>query len=238
MDLADIRKKAKTDKEQGSEKRPPGPKRAAPRSKSSIQGVPEEACPDQPTSKDPLAFDLVEAAADPLEALFAGAGQISLATEESYLKGLEGPCETEELMREWLTFSLGKEDYALDIEGIHEIIKLREITDIPRVPDFILGIISLRGIIVPIFDLKKRLKLGSAEFSTSSRIIVCQLEERTVGLLVDRINQVVRISEDGIEPPPGILTGLDRDLVDGVGRHDGLMMILLNLKHVLDPKIT
>ena len=140
-------------------------------------------------------------------------------------------------VRQLLTFFLADEEYALDIEVIREIIKPREVTDLPRVPDFILGIISLRGIIIPIFDLKRRLKLGVHELTSASRVIVCQHADKVIGLLVDSITQVTRVPEENIEPPPAILFGLDRDLVEGVGRFQGKMMILLHLPCVADAEL-
>jgi len=175
---------------------------------------------------------------DPIEALFSFRIEGDLATEETYLKALMGKDETvDSQQQQWLTFSLGEEEYALDIESITEIIKPREVTDIPRVPAFIRGIISLRGIIVPIFDLKGRLKLGAVDDRPSARIIVCQLGERIAGFLVDSINQVVNIPLSRIEPPPTVLSGVDRDFVEGVGRVDGRLLILLDLSHVINAEL-
>jgi len=140
-------------------------------------------------------------------------------------------------VEQWLTFSLGEEEYALTIEAVSEIIKPREVTDIPRVPGFISGIISLRGIIVPIFDLNKRLSLGTAELGSSARIIVCKDGDRMAGFIVDRINQVVNVPLKGIEPPPTVLSGLDRDFVEGVGRVDDRMLILLDLSNVMNAEL-
>jgi len=141
--------------------------------------------------------------------------------------------KVEVLSRRWLAFSLGSEDYALDISVIREILKPREITEIPRVPEFLLGIISLRGNIIPIFDLKRRMGLGVTEIGSNSRIIVCQEGDRLAGLLIDRITQVTTIQEEKIEPTPTIFSGRDRALLDGVGRVQDKVLILLNLANVL-----
>jgi len=175
---------------------------------------------------------------DPIDALFSFRGAGELATEEIYLQGLMGKDEeVDTQQKQWLTFALGDEEYALDIESITEIIKPREVTDIPRVPEFVRGIISLRGIIVPIFDLKGRLKLGRVDMGSAARIIVCQAGERIAGFLVDSINQVVNIPLSRIEPPPTVLSGVDRDFVEGVGRVDGRMLILLHLTHVMNAEL-
>lgn len=190
--------------------------------------VPLEHPPEPPDRPDAM---------DPLEALFRFRPEMELATEESYLQGLTEQDRQDDDLRQWLTFTLGSEEYALDIGQIREIIKPREITDLPRVPDFILGIISLRGVIIPVFDLKKRLKLGTVEITPASRIIVCQYGEKSAGLVVDSLTQVVRLSSQGIEPPPAVLSGLDRDMVEGVGRDQGRMMILLDLANVLNAEL-
>ncbi len=239
MDLADIRKKAKAQKDGLVDKGATA--RSTPATKdvrnngkptsSSVQGVPVvQSSPQKlPTVLPQPPSD------DPLEALFNYCPEIDFATEEAYAQGLVAVNEEDvQDIQQWLTFSLGNEEYALDIESISEIIKWRDIEEIPRVPDFILGIISLRGIVVPIFDLRKRLKLGKVEVSPSSRIIICQGSDRMAGLFVDGINQVVKMPVKKIEPAPAILTGLDKELVKGVGRFQDRMIILLNLGNVLD----
>jgi purine-binding chemotaxis protein CheW len=236
MDLVEIRKKAKA-RPKSSGQLPSAAAKPSLRAAVSIQGGPVEQEPSPPVMplsacQPPLSQE------DPLEALFNFRPDVALATEESYLQTLRTQDEEKaEVLCEWLTFRLGSEEYALDIVGVSEIIKFREITDIPRVPEFILGVISLRGIIVPIFDLRKRLKLGVGELTPASRIIVCQWGERSAGLLVDSITQVVRIPAGGVEPPPAVLSGVDRELLEGVGRIQGRMLILLDLANVLNAEL-
>lgn len=171
-----------------------------------------------------------------LDKLFSEETLQDFATEESYEQVLSTDVADQDQsgLRQYLAFNLASEEYALDITQISEIIKVRELTDIPRVPDYILGIISLRGVVVPIFDLNKRFRLGETTVTTSSRIVVCQVDELQAGLLVDSINQVITMNEENIEPPPAVLSGIDRELVSGVGRYQGRMIILLQLKSVLD----
>lgn len=175
---------------------------------------------------------------DALDRLFACSEEFELATDESYAGSLASQEDAlAQTVRQYLAFHLDDEEYALDITRISEIIKVREFTDIPRVPGFVLGIISLRGVVVPIFDLRRRLNLGVSELLPTSRIIVSQQDDVTVGLLVDSINQVVNLPDDELEPPPGVLSGLDREMVDGLGRYQGRMIILLNLKNVLNAEL-
>jgi purine-binding chemotaxis protein CheW len=170
-----------------------------------------------------------------LDLLFAATKEFALSTDGPSDEIIESPVDArEQASRQYLAFNLGDEEYALDIKQISEIIKVREFTDIPRVPGFILGIISLRGVVVPVFDLRFRLNLGVSELMPTTRIVVCQHEDVSVGLLVDSINQVVNLIDGEVEPPPGLLSGLDREMVSGLGRYKGRMIILLNIESVLD----
>lgn len=239
MDIAEIRKKAKAqnksdefvDNSVPQEETLPEPEEFDLSDESAGDVVTHE--PDLFFGEDPSA-----AAADGpsgLDLLFAATEEYALATDEFSAEGLESPTETKEkTSRQYLAFHLGNEEYALDIKRISEIIKVREFTDIPRAPEFILGIISLRGVVVPVFDLRRRLNLGVSEMSPTTRIVVCQFEDVSVGLLVDSINQVVNLRDEEVEPPPGVLSGLDREMVSGLGRYQNRMIILLNIQSVLN----
>lgn len=222
MDLAEIRKKART----SNAKTPsvPEAKKSASEDAPIVSQAPEPSPPPEPL-------------VDPLTVLFQAPSDMALATEVGSLKGLGADEEYVFESRKWLAFLLGNEEYALDIGDIIEIIKPREITDIPRVPEFILGVVSLRGVLITILDLKNRLHLGLTELTPESRIIVCQHDDRVAGLLVDSLTHVVNIPVEHIEPPPAMLSGFDRELVAGVGRHHGRMMILLQLSSVLDAEL-
>ncbi|RMF46212.1 MAG: purine-binding chemotaxis protein CheW [Deltaproteobacteria bacterium] len=212
----------------GAEATGPAPEITAPDSFPAEPEHPVSAPEPVVASPDGLSGD------DRLDKLFSGEGDFALATEEAYLKALQAAPEEEAgERRRWLSFALGHEQYAVDIEQVREIIKPREVTEIPRTPDFLLGVISLRGVVVPIYDLCRRLRLGETGLSERTRIIVCELDDRIAGLLVDNISQVVDVAEQQIEPPPAILTGLDRDMVEGVGRVQGRMIVLLNVEQVL-----
>lgn len=170
-----------------------------------------------------------------LDSLFTDQGPPDLSSDEDVsVSDSSALLRTAGNHRQLLTFSLDSEEYALDIEAIREIIKPREITEIPRAPKHILGILSLRGQVIPIYDLKQRLKLGRAVVSANSRIIVCQHEEQVAGLLVDGITQVVRIAKDGVEATPANIAGVDRSLLLGVGRCQGRFLVLLNLPNIID----
>lgn len=135
---------------------------------------------------------------------------------------------------ELLCFKVANEEYAISIMDIKEIIKPREVTEVPRVPDFVRGILSLRGNIIPIFDMRVRLGLAGGSRSERERVIVVNRQGGFAGVLVDEVVQVVRIPEGGIEPPPVVLEGIDREFVLGIGRVAGRMLILLDMEKVLD----
>jgi purine-binding chemotaxis protein CheW len=247
MNIAEIRKKARVGKAEqkisGSEplidasasrEKAPGAEASPPMARSPLSplavGTPAgEASADAPVGSS----ELLATGDDRLDALFSWVPQAEDLLLESSATGVATGKKVEAIARRWLAFSLGSEDYALDISMIREILKPREITEIPRVPEFLLGIISLRGNIIPIFDLKKRLGLGVATIDQDSRIIVCQEGDRLAGLLIDRITQVTSIQDEEIEPPPAIFSGRDRALLDGVGRVQGNVLILLNIVNVL-----
>lgn len=244
MNIAEIRKKAREGKAEsrifGSEPLTDAvaPKEVASAAGSLPQLVTQPLSPMSmactPVAESPAAAsvgerELLAVGGDRLDQLFSWVPQ----AEDLLLESSTGEAKVEVAARRWLSFSLGSEDYALDISMIREILKPREITAIPRVPDFLLGIISLRGNIIPIFDLKRRLGLGVVTVDEDSRIIVCQEGDLLAGLLIDRITQVTSISEEGIEPPPAIFSGRDRAFLDGVGRVQGKVLILLNIANIL-----
>jgi len=162
------------------------------------------------------------------------------------LRGRQSAASQEEVAREadladqaeagleLLCFKVASEDYAISIMDIKEIIKPREVTEVPRVPNFVKGILSLRGIIIPVFDMRLRLGLPEGTRSERERVIVVKRQGGYCGVLVDQVVQVVRIAEAGVEAPPVVLEGIDREFVQGIGRVAGRMLILLDMEKVLD----
>lgn len=146
--------------------------------------------------------------------------EVAEAAPESYLDGME-KISAEEMPLEFLSFMLGEEEYGIPLQRISEIIKPRAITEVPRVPHFVMGILTLRGVVIPVFDLAKRLSLGRVTISKASRIIIVYQKEDKVGLLVDRVRDVVRVLPRDIEPPPPVIAGVDMQFLEGVGRAEG-----------------
>lgn len=132
-----------------------------------------------------------------------------------------------------VAFRLADEIYGVNIFHINEIIRLREITQIPRTSPDTEGVINLRGKIVPILDLRTRLGLPPKEHTSGTRVIIVAQEDCTVGLIVDGVNGVLRIPQTHIEPPSDLISSVDADYVRGVGKSGDDLVILLNLQKVL-----
>ncbi len=141
--------------------------------------------------------------------------------------------ESIEREEQLVAFHLSDEVYGIDIAAIHEIIRLQEVTQVPRTSDDIEGIINLRGKIVPILNLRRRLGLPCNERTPKSRVIVVDVDQVTVGLEVDSVIGVLRLSENCIEQPNEMMGAIDADCVRGVGKTDENLVILLNLQYVL-----
>jgi len=135
---------------------------------------------------------------------------------------------------ELLGFMLSDEQYALDILEIKEIVRLQAITPVPRSPRWLRGIMTLRGVIVPIFDLRSRLGLAEIEYGPATRIVVVYRGEEFAGLIVDRITQVMRLPAEAIEPPPQTIGPVEAEYLRGVARFRDQLTILLNLPRVVE----
>jgi purine-binding chemotaxis protein CheW len=136
-------------------------------------------------------------------------------------------------LNQLISFELGEEEYGLEILRVKEVIRLREITRLPRAPSFVKGIINLRGDVIPIVDLRDRFALERQEHTAMTRVIVVDVEGRLVGMVVDAASQVVRIPADQIQPPPPIAGGLSAQYIKGVGKLDDRLIILLDIDRIL-----
>jgi purine-binding chemotaxis protein CheW len=154
--------------------------------------------------------------------------------EESYEDAFDEAGEVDKNLLQLLCFNLADEEYAIDIMNMKEIIKLREFTEVPRSPDFITGVISLRGVIIPVFDLRKRLGLEAKEYDRNTRIIIAKDNNKNWGMVVDEVLQVIRIPEESLEPPPPVISGISAEFITGIGKYENRFAIIMNLKNVLD----
>lgn len=131
------------------------------------------------------------------------------------------------------SFIVGGDEFALEIMKIREIINPLPIRPVPRSPEFVEGVIDLRGAILPVVDLRKRLGLPPAEPGLSRKIIIAALQGRTVGLVVDAVREVLRISPEDVQPPPAVAVGAGGALVSGVCSLGGRILLLLDVDGLL-----
>ncbi|MCX7875721.1 MAG: chemotaxis protein CheW [Melioribacteraceae bacterium] len=135
-----------------------------------------------------------------------------------------------------VSFKIANEEFGVDILNVQEINKMTQITKVPNAPDFVEGVINLRGRVIPIIDLRTRLKLEKKEHDKDTRIIVVEIDGKTVGFIVDAVKEVLRIPANIIEPPPQLATGIDSDFIRAVGKLEDRLLILIDLEKVLTEK--
>ncbi len=132
-----------------------------------------------------------------------------------------------------VVFQLAGEFYAVDIHQVREIIRVPEVTRVPRTPDFVEGVINLRGSVIPIIDLRKRFGMDAVEANDEQRIVVVELEDKTLGVIVDAVTEVLRIERDKIEPPSPYIVSVDTQYITGIARLEERLVILLDVARVL-----
>jgi purine-binding chemotaxis protein CheW len=136
-------------------------------------------------------------------------------------------------LRQFISFSVGDEEYGLELLRVKEVIRVREITWLPKAPSFVKGIINLRGDVIPIIDLRDKFGLEAKEATANTRVIVVEVDGKLMGMIVDSASQVVRIPADQIDPPPPVLGGFSQEFITGVGKMDDKLIILLNSDAIL-----
>jgi purine-binding chemotaxis protein CheW len=135
--------------------------------------------------------------------------------------------------RELLTFTLGKEEYGIDILKVQEIRGYEAVTTIVNAPEFIKGVINLRGIIVPIVDMRIKFKLGNVSYNETTVVIVLNVANRVVGIVVDGVSDVTTLKSDDIKPAPEFGGGLDTKYLLGLGTVDERMLILVDIEKLM-----
>jgi purine-binding chemotaxis protein CheW len=131
------------------------------------------------------------------------------------------------------TFFLAGEEYGVEVRQVQEIRRVTEITSVPRAPEFIRGVINLRGRILPVLDLRRRLALGEVAMDRAARIVVVRIKERLLGLLVDGASQVLKVKVSQIEAPPEEVLQQGGDYIRGVAKLDDRLIILVDLERLL-----
>jgi len=132
-----------------------------------------------------------------------------------------------------VTFSLGKEEYGIEITKVQEIIGYQGFTRVPNVPDFIKGVINLRGTVVPVVDLRKKFEMEEKEYTKFTVIIILEALERIMGIIVDAISDVVSLTEQDIQDAPSFTVNVRTDFIKGMGKKGEKLIILLDMDKVL-----
>ncbi len=133
----------------------------------------------------------------------------------------------------FLTFSIGSEEYGIEIRHVLEISGIQKITEVPEMPDFIKGVINLRGNIIPVIDVRRRFHMEERAYDDRTCVIVVSLDDITVGLVVDTVKEVISIPAAMISPPPKVAQGTSQRYLLGMGRVGETVKILLDLSKLL-----
>jgi purine-binding chemotaxis protein CheW len=136
----------------------------------------------------------------------------------------------------YLTFMLDRETFAIPVANVREVLDLTEVTRVPRTPDFMRGVINLRGGVVPVVDMRKKFNLPDVEDAVDTCIIVVEVnvdgDAMVIGALADSVQEVFELADDQIEPPPSIGTRLDTEFISGMGKQGELFTIILDIDKV------
>lgn len=132
-----------------------------------------------------------------------------------------------------VSFKIGDEEFGVDILSVQEINRMLQITRVPNSPNFVEGVINLRGKVIPVIDLRVKLNMTRTEYSGDTRIIVVEINNQTVGFIVDSVKEVLRIPESIMEAPPELAAGVDSRYITAVGKLEDRLLILLDLEKVL-----
>jgi purine-binding chemotaxis protein CheW len=132
-----------------------------------------------------------------------------------------------------VSFKIGNEEFGVDILNVQEINRMTQITKVPNSPEFVEGVINLRGRIIPVIDLRSRIGVAKKEADKNTRIVVVEIQEKIIGFIVDAVKEVLRIPADITEAPPDLVNGIDSEFIKAVGKLDDRLLILLDLEKII-----
>lgn len=133
-----------------------------------------------------------------------------------------------------VSFNIGSEEFGVDILKVQEINRMVEITKVPQAPNYVEGVINLRGKVIPIIDLRKRFNLELKEQDKNTRIVVVDIVGNIMGMIVDSVSEVLRLPANTVEPPPDLVTGINSEYINGVAKLEDRLLIFLDLSKVVD----
>lgn len=143
---------------------------------------------------------------------------------------------SQDLGAEYLTFTLGTEDYGVDILKVQEIRGYDTVTRLPDSPEFIKGVINLRGVIVPVVDLRIKFKLGEVRYDSFTVMIILNVGGRIIGMVVDGVSDVIRLAPGQVRPAPELGAAVDTKFLAGVGTMEERMILLLDIDRMLNSR--
>lgn len=155
--------------------------------------------------------------------------KLNSAMEDDFLDDEDGDSQKDK----YLTFHLGNEDYGLDIRYVIEIVGIQKITEVPDMPKFVKGVINLRGQVIPVMDVRTRFNMEPRDYDDRTCVIVVRINETSIGLVVDTVNEVADIPEQHVSPPPQVSKGAGSRFIKGMGKIGDDVKILLNVDKLL-----
>lgn len=132
-----------------------------------------------------------------------------------------------------VSFKLDDIEYGINILAVHEILRIPDMTRLPNTPLYIKGVVNLRGNVIPVVDIRIRFGMQSVQYTELSRIVVVEIGEKLVGLLVDNVHQVIRLSRSRIDEPHDLIEGISTEFINGIGRLHDRLIVLLRLENIL-----
>lgn len=139
----------------------------------------------------------------------------------------------EKQQSQYVSFVLHREEYGVPILNVQEIIRYETLTRVPRSPDYVDGVLNLRGQVIPVVNLRKKFELPEKEIDKSTRIIVVEVKDRVIGMVVDEVSEVLPVDSADIAPPPPMGTHLKIDFISGMAKINNQLVILLDIHKVL-----
>ncbi|RVT46931.1 chemotaxis protein CheW [Rheinheimera sediminis] len=141
--------------------------------------------------------------------------------------------EVTDLVLQWVTFKLQEETYGINVMQVQEVLRYTDIAPVPGAPDYVMGIINLRGNVVTVIDTRSRFGLAPSEVTDNSRIVIIESERQVIGIMVDSVAEVVYLKQSEIDTAPNVGTDESAKFIQGVSNRDGELLILVDLNKLL-----
>jgi purine-binding chemotaxis protein CheW len=139
----------------------------------------------------------------------------------------------EEQRLQMINFTVGGDEYAVEIQKVREVINFREITQLPKAPSFVKGIINLRGEVIPVIDLREKFGLSHEEYSAMTNVVIVEIGRKAVGVVVDSVRHVIRVAASDLAPSPPFIGGLSGKYVNGVAKLGERLIVVLDMEKIL-----